>query len=126
MALKRFAAGILAAYMAGAAALSPLHAQNLPADGAQQTEQLPDVIDPDTGKVYPLTPDQKRVLQGFVIKCEDDLIKKGMPEDVASESCQHVINQYIRDLKKAPPEQKGPGENEPRRTVPSAALRLLS
>jgi hypothetical protein len=104
----RFAAGILAAYMAGAAAITPLYAQDLPADDTQQTEELPDVIDPDTKLIYPLTPDQKLVLRALVIKCENDLIAKGTPEDVAAESCSHVIDQYIRDLKKAPPLPDGP------------------
>lgn len=102
MQLKRFAAGVLAAYMAGAAALSPLQAQNTPAPESMQAEELPDVIDPDTGKVYPLTPDQKRVLLALVIQCEQDLIKKGKPEDVAAEACIPVVDGYIRELKRAP------------------------
>lgn len=114
MRAKKVMAGILAAYMSGMAALSPLAAQGLPAAGTGQTEQqLPDVIDPDTNQVFPLTPDQKRVLNGLVIKCEDDLVKQGKPEDVAAESCQHVIDQFIRDLKKAPPARGIPANRAP-------------
>lgn len=111
---KKIMAGILAAYMSGMAALAPLAAQTLSGPEAQQTEQeLPDVIDTDTKQVYPLTPDQKRVLNGLVIKCEQDLTKLGTPEDVAAESCQHVIDDYIRALKKAPPARDIPAKRAP-------------
>lgn len=88
-------------FMAGMLAFSMAWAANAQ-DGA---ENLPNPTDPDTGLEYPLTADQKRVLNALVIKCQDET----RPE-IAAESCSHVVDEFVRKLKVAPPAGQGPSK----------------
>lgn len=87
-----FVAGMLAISLSGAA-------------NAQDAADLPNPTDPDTGREYVLTTDQKRVLNALVIKCQDE-----SNPDIAAESCAHVIDDFIRKLKATPPAGQGPSK----------------